>query len=142
MKKDMLTESRLKEELKKYTEKAETLIKDDEKVEGFLQEVERKVEKVPVYGDTLSRVSTIVSMVRAYAMKAYKAVPVSVVIGLAAALIYFVAPVDLVPDVLGPLGYVDDAGMLTLSTKLAEEDIREYKKWQIRNGRRKAEEYE
>lgn len=136
-----LSDIQLKDELNRYKGKAEELFKDDEKVEGFLQDVEKKVEKVPVYGDTLSRISTIVSMIRAYILKNYRKVPKSVIIGLAAALVYFVAPVDVVPDVLGPLGYVDDAGMLTLSTKIAEEDINEYKKWQIRNGRRKTEEY-
>lgn len=131
-----LSDVQLKEELGKYKDKAENLFKDDEKIEGFLQDVEKKAEKVPVYGDTLSRVSTIVSMIRAYILKNYTKVPKSVIIGLAAALVYFVAPIDVVPDVLGPLGYVDDAGMLTLSTKIAEEDINEYKKWQIRNGKR------
>ena len=42
------------------------------------------------------------------------------------ALIYFINPIDLIPDYLGPIGYVDDLGVMTLAlAKIGEITRRE-----------------
>ena len=42
------------------------------------------------------------------------------------ALLYFLNPFDIVPDVLFPVGYLDDAAVLTLVFYIIKEDILEY----------------
>lgn len=47
-----------------------------------------------------------------YAMKTGEATPAQIV-SIIAALGYLICPVDAIPDILGPAGYVDDAGVLS-----------------------------
>ena len=45
-----------------------------------------------------------------------------------ASLIYTISPIDLIPElVLGPLGYVDDLGLVSIAVSLF---IREQRRWQ------------
>lgn len=57
-------------------------------------------------------------------------------ISIVSALIYFVSPVDLLPDGIPVLGYVDDVAVFTLVWNMVEDDVDQYKKWQVKNGKR------
>ena len=54
------------------------------------------------------------------------------------ALLYFIAPVDLVPDTLPVVGFLDDAGIIAAAVNMYHEDIPVYrekaKKWLKDNG--------
>ena len=54
------------------------------------------------------------------------------------ALLYFIAPVDLVPDILPVVGFLDDAGIIAAAVSMYHEDIPDYKekakKWLEDNG--------
>ncbi|GAA1826728.1 YkvA family protein [Agromyces salentinus] len=55
-------------------------------------------------------------------------VALSTWVGAIAAVVYTVAPIDLIPElVLGPLGFVDDIGMWTIFAVLF---TREQRRWQ------------
>lgn len=45
------------------------------------------------------------------------------------ALIYFVSPVDIIPDFLPVVGYLDDAAVVAACIKLVKSDIDDYKQW-------------
>ncbi|MDA8228801.1 MAG: DUF1232 domain-containing protein [Desulfitobacterium hafniense] len=49
------------------------------------------------------------------------------------ALIYFVSPIDLLPDSIPVLGYVDDTAVVAFVWRMVEDDVEEYKKWQAKN---------
>ena len=48
---------------------------------------------------------------------------------LAAAALYLVAPFDLVPDLLGPLGFLDDALVVSLAWGLVRRELLDYCRW-------------
>jgi uncharacterized membrane protein YkvA (DUF1232 family) len=48
---------------------------------------------------------------------------------LAAALAYFLAPVDAIPDLIPLTGFIDDAAVLALVFGTAESDLRDYCRW-------------
>ena len=54
------------------------------------------------------------------------------------ALLYFISPVDLVPDILPVVGFLDDAGIIAAAVNMYNEDIPVYKekakKWMEDNG--------
>lgn len=52
-----------------------------------------------------------------------------VVASLAAAVAYAVMPIDLVPDLLGPVGYADDMLVIVLAWELARTELRRYCVW-------------
>jgi uncharacterized membrane protein YkvA (DUF1232 family) len=53
-----------------------------------------------------------------------KETPLSVKATLAAAIAYFVLPVDAVPDVLPVIGFTDDAAVLATAIKLVADNVR------------------
>ena len=48
------------------------------------------------------------------------------------ALLYFISPIDLIPDFIPILGFTDDAAVLALCLKLCRDDVLEYWKWKSR----------
>ena len=93
-------------------------------------------DKVPLFGNELSNVPMLVSLVRSYVRKDYQDIPIGSIIAIVSALIYFVSPIDLLPDSIPVLGYVDDVAVLAFVWNMVEDDVEEYKKWQVKNGKR------
>lgn len=77
----------------------------------------------------LGRVELGAYFVRDIARGGYPHVPWKTASALAAALAYFVAPVDAVPDFLPLAGLLDDAAVLSLVFGAAESDLRHYCSW-------------
>lgn len=130
------TDEMLESQISKNTKEAEELLKDEDRMERFLERLERKFEKVPVVGKQLSNIPMLVSLVRSYIRKDYRDVPLGSIIAIVSALIYFLSPIDLLPDSIPVLGYVDDAAVFAFVWKMVADDIEEYRKWQEANGKR------
>ncbi|NLN83706.1 MAG: DUF1232 domain-containing protein [Firmicutes bacterium] len=120
----------------KYSHEAELLLQNEDKVERFLERLERKLSKIPVLGEKLVNVPILISLVRSYVRKEYQDIPLGSVIAIVAALLYFLAPVDLIPDSIPIIGYLDDVAMVAFMWRMVADDVEEYKKWQRDNGRR------
>lgn len=128
----------LKRALKKEIRKAEMYLKDDRKMEKLLQDFEAKVHQVPKVGRYAADIATMISMIRAYSLKQYTVVPRNTILSTIGVLIYVVDPIDLIPDVIPAAGLIDDAGVIAVGLEICHRDIEEYRKWQIRHGKRKA----
>lgn len=59
----------------------------------------------------------------------YTDVPWKVIAAVVGALLYFVSPVDAIPDFIPGAGYLDDAGVLVLCLKMIEDDLGKYRLW-------------
>lgn len=130
------TDEQLSEQISKNSKGAEELLEDEDKMERFLERLEQKLKKVPVVGKQLSNVPMLVSLVKSYVQKDYQDIPIGSIIAIISALIYFVSPIDLLPDSIPVLGYVDDAAVFAFVWKMVEDDVEDYKKWQEKNGKR------
>lgn len=128
-------EEKAEEALRSGNSKAEKLLQDPDKMERFLQRLEAKLKEIPAVGEMLSYVPTLVSMVRSYMRKEYTDLPLGTMIAIVSALLYFVSPVDIIPDVIPGAGYLDDAAVVTLCLKLVGSDVREYVEWREVNGK-------
>lgn len=80
-------------------------------------------------GDKLANIPVMVSLVRSFAKKEYTDIPIGSIIAITSALIYFVSPIDIVPDSIPLIGYIDDAAVVAVCWKLVESDVKEYVKW-------------
>ena len=128
-------DKKAQKELEKGYEKAQVVLEDKDKLERLLQRTEKKLKIVPVAGSILAMVPTMVSLIRNYIKKEYTDIPVGTIIAVTSALIYFISPVDIIPDVLPGVGYVDDAAVFTACIKLVASDLDEYKKWREENNK-------
>ena len=133
---ELVDEEVIARQLDKKKGEAEDLLKDKDKMEQFLKRLEHKLGVVPVAGQYLSDIPILISLVRAYINKSYTQIPIGSIIAIVCALIYFLSPVDVIPDVIPALGYLDDAAVLGIAYKLVHDDIREYKEWREKSSRR------
>lgn len=122
-------EEKAKQELEVRYAKAEKLLNDEDKMEKFLKRLEDKLKKVPVAGNVLAIIPTLISLLRSFIKKEYTEVPLGTIISIIGALIYFLSPIDAIPDVIPGAGYLDDAGVLGVCLKLINDDLEEYRKW-------------
>ncbi|KIU12344.1 YkvA family protein [Bacillus subtilis] len=50
---------------------------------------------------------------------------------LTAAILYIVMPLDIIPDVILGLGFIDDAAVLSLIWTLIKKELSQYEKWRL-----------
>lgn len=73
-------------------------------------------------------IKTMTAMLRDYTDGSYRDVPWTTVASITAAVLYFVSPIDLIPDVIPGVGYVDDAAVIAMCVKSFRCDIETYRK--------------
>lgn len=124
-----MTTNRAVDEIQKRFKQADALLKDDSKMEPFLEKLEKKVKWIPFVGDEIKSIPILISMVRSYWKKDYTKVPTRSILAIISALIYFLSPLDVVPDFIPFLGQLDDALVIATVWKYVNKDIDEYRKW-------------
>lgn len=130
---EVLDEKEVQRRFDQSQEKAKKLLEDRDKLDRFLERLEKKLRHIPVVGGVLSEIPILIALVKAFIEKRYPDVPIGSIIAIVGALIYFLSPIDLMPDFLPAIGLVDDAAVITLSLKLVHDDVKEYKAWREKN---------
>tara|TARA_B100001063_G_C16695458_1_gene519519 strand:+ start:688 stop:1080 length:393 start_codon:yes stop_codon:yes gene_type:complete len=69
------------------------------------------------------------NLLRDYANGNYREVPFNVVAAIGGALLYVLSPLDLIPDFIPIVGYLDDAAVIAFCLNLIEKDLISYKVW-------------
>ncbi|HEL1618227.1 TPA: YkvA family protein [Streptococcus suis] len=114
----------------KTRQHAENLLSEQGKLERFLQDIEKKLARLPFGGDKFSAIPGMISMVRSYIRRDYSKLPKGTILAIIGALIYFFSPLDALPDFLFGPGLLDDAFVLNACLKLVKSDVDEYRNWQ------------
>lgn len=113
---------------KKVTEDdVQKLVETEDKTKGFFQ----KVKRLKKFWDDACNVT---SMIRAYASGEYRQVPWHTIASLAGALGYVVMPLDLIPDLLPAIGFMDDASLFGVALNFARKDIDSFLCWKAGGG--------
>ena len=74
-------------------------------------------------------IKTSFSLIRDWFNGSYDKIPGRMIASLAGALIYFISPIDLIPDWIPMAGFLDDAAILAAVFKLSEADLIFYRRW-------------
>ena len=64
-----------------------------------------------------------------YISGTYREVPTGSIIAIVAGILYFLSPIDLIPDIIPVVGYVDDVFVLSMVYDQVEADLKRYKEW-------------
>jgi len=75
-------------------------------------------------------VQLLIRMVRASASGQYKALPWKSLVSIVAVLLYFVSPIDIIPDFLPVIGITDDVALVIWLIKTLGSDINKFSEWE------------
>jgi uncharacterized membrane protein YkvA (DUF1232 family) len=91
------------------------------------RELEEKFLEVPAkLGKLLNQVKLLFELVRSYVNGSYRAVPWASIAMAVAALLYFLAPFDFIPDLIPGIGFIDDAFVVKFALTAIQSDLRAY----------------
>ena len=110
--------------------RAEKVTREDvESLLGKEGTAERLSKKAGFLSQYWEDIKTSFSLIRDWFNGSYDKVPARMVVSLVGALIYFVSPLDIIPDWVPMAGLVDDAAILAFVFKLSEADLNVYRRW-------------
>ena len=81
-------------------------------------------------GQTAAELSTLLRLARSWVRREYRSVPWRSVLYAVAALVYFVNPVDLIPDALVGLGFADDIAVVGAVVRALRKDLDKFRSWE------------
>ena len=101
-------------------------------------EIGAKFHKQKALKSLLSQGMVMIDLVRDYASGRYREVPYWAMGATALALFYVLSPIDVIPDVLVGVGFLDDAIVVSFALRLIEKELDRYKEWKaLQSGKAK-----
>jgi uncharacterized membrane protein YkvA (DUF1232 family) len=122
------------EHIRVSARKAEKIAREPGKIKKLLQSARQKLEELDTEKETfktfLMQLSTFMRMLRAYANGAYPNLPWRSLTSIIAGILYFIMPLDLIPDYIPVAGFMDDMALLTWVYKSVSRDVEAFLDWE------------
>ncbi len=120
--------------VKDYIAKAKTIINDDKKLKKLIEDVLNKLKDLSNDDKATSKLNDslriFIRIINAYTSKEYTYVPWKTICLLVAGLIYFIYPIDLIPDFIPVSGLIDDVAFIAWIYDSIKEDIDNFLEWE------------
>ena len=120
--------------IKEYISKAKTIINDDEKLKKLIEDVLKKLKEISSDKKTSAKLNDslrlFIRIINAYTSKEYTYVPWKTICLIVAGLIYFIYPVDLIPDFIPVSGLIDDVALIAWIYESIQDDIEKFLEWE------------
>ena len=114
--------------------KAERIVNDHEALKDLLRKAKKKLEKAEKDDSLMKKMveylQLISRMLGNYLNGKYKETPWQTVVMMIAGLLYFITPLDAIPDFIPVAGLVDDVTVLVWLGKCFREDLANYQIWE------------
>jgi uncharacterized membrane protein YkvA (DUF1232 family) len=118
----------------KAKRKASTFKNQKERIAELLKKLSDKLRSVNWNSIQLQQAKdtliTLSNLTLAYVQGRYKEIPWNAIVSILAALIYFINPFDLIPDVAPVFGLTDDASILFWVYNSVKDEIEKYLEWE------------
>lgn len=120
--------------VEKTRTRAEEYIRDPEKSRQLLDEALKKAKqkeanKGPL-ADLWNNLTAFFRLMQAYMRREYRDIPWASIVIVVVAIIYFVSPIDLIPDFIPFAGYIDDAAVIVFVLKQIKSDLDKFLVWE------------
>ena len=118
---------------KKIKDKAAEFLRNPEKLRDLIRKGWEKADSTGRQGplkEVWQGLTTFLRLLRAYGKGDYSQVPWPSLVLIVAAVLYFLAPFDVIPDFLVGLGYVDDAAVIGFAMRAVATVLDDFRKWE------------
>lgn len=118
-----------------FINKAEKLIHSPARLQRLAGQVTRKLAAQGSDGlkEARDQFETALALVKAWINGEYRQVQTKTIVALVAGLLYFVVPMDVIPDFLLGWGYIDDIAVISYVFGQLQEEINAFRSWQTRS---------
>lgn len=99
----------------------------------LIQQGARKMEKrgfAEGIQEVKSQLQLMIRFIKAYATGEYRAVPFRSMATIVGVLVYFISPLDIIPDVLPLIGIADDVALVVWLFNVLENEIAKFSEWE------------
>jgi uncharacterized membrane protein YkvA (DUF1232 family) len=130
---DPTLESRLEAEFAQAVKSAKAYVDDPLRLRDLFQDAAKAARLLPTdsFGETWPYFQTMLRLIRAYYRGEYHEVTESTLVILIAAVIYVVSPLDVIPDAIPAIGFLDDATVVALAVQRTRQDLDDFMMWEI-----------
>lgn len=116
---------------KRVKKKTEALLENGEKLKALLNSAGSKAkEKQQQLKNVWNDFQTLLRLVKAWWKKDYTQVPWKTILYAATAILYFVSPIDAIPDFIPLSGFIDDISVITFVINSIHGDIKKFEAWE------------
>ena len=112
----------------KYLKKAKELLADKDKFKELISSVTDKINKENLKNEA-DKLKDLVSLAMDYIKGDYKDISKRNIIYLIIALLYFLNPLDFIPDIILGLGFLDDFTVITFIYGKINHEVIKYRQW-------------
>ncbi|OLD70555.1 MAG: hypothetical protein AUG90_01155 [Verrucomicrobia bacterium 13_1_20CM_4_55_9] len=111
---------------------AKTYVGNPQRLQSLFQEAAKQAASMPKdpFAETWPYFQAMLRLIRAYSEGKYRDVPESTLVVIVAAIIYVVNPLDVIPDALPALGFLDDATVLALAVRRSRQTLDDFMAWE------------
>lgn len=129
---DPALEKRLDAEFAKAVQSAKSYIENPQRLRGLFQEAAKEAATMPKepFSETWAYFQAMLRLIRAYAEGTYIGASESTLVVVIAAIIYVVNPLDVIPDALPAIGYLDDATVIALAVRRSRQALDDFMAWE------------
>ncbi len=119
---------------KSFEKRADEYISDGEKAAELLENARKKAgKKRGSLSKIWEKVQLLFSLLDDWLHGRYKVIPTKSIVMIIVAVAYFVFPLDLLPDFIVGLGFVDDVAVLGFVIGQINKDLEDYRVWKETN---------
>ena len=131
MAKEKVTKKQAEDALRKGAKKVTE--EDIQKVLDKQREIEDKFKGNGPLCRFVADLKILFSMIKDYISGEYREIPWWSIAAIVAALLYVLSPIDLIPDYIPVIGYIDDTVVVAVCLEMVETDLHAYRDWKAKN---------
>ena len=123
---------RLDAEFASAVASAKAYVANPSRLHALFNDAAKEAASMPrePFGDLWPYFQAMLRLIRAYYQGNYRDVDESTLVVIIAAIIYVVNPLDLIPDAIPALGFLDDATVLALAVRRTRQTLDDFMTWE------------
>lgn len=117
------------------TERAKKIVGDPQKLRDIADKASKSsAMRSGPFADVLEEFRALIRLVVAYARGHYREIPADSLVIVIAGLIYVVSPIDLIPDTIPGVGFLDDVSVIGWVLKTVRTELDSFREWEAGSG--------